>query len=49
MLVLWRRGVVVVTTAQVHSTKSELRFSADLNPDRGMSEIGDGENGPGWK
>ena len=25
-MVSWRRGVVVITTAQLHSTKSELRF-----------------------
>ena len=26
--ILWRRGVVVITTAQLHSSKSELRFCA---------------------
>ena len=41
---LWLRGVVVVTTAQLHSTKPELRFCADSNPARGVSEIHDGEN-----
>ena len=25
---VWRRGVVVITTAQLHSTKPELRFGA---------------------
>ena len=40
----WRRGVVVITTAQLHSTKPELRFCAGSNPARGMSEIGDGED-----
>ena len=40
----WRRGVVVITTAQLHSTKPELRFYAGLNPARGVSEIRDGEN-----
>ena len=25
---LWRRGVVLITTAQLHSTKLELRFCA---------------------
>ena len=40
----WRRGIVVTTTAQVHSTKSELRFCAGSNPACGMSEIRDGED-----
>ena len=40
----WRRGVVRITTAQLHSTKSELRSCAGLNPARGMSEIRDGED-----
>ena len=40
----WRRGVVVITTAQLHSTKPELRFCADSNPARGVSEIRDGED-----
>ena len=26
---IWRRGVVIITTAQLHSTKSELRFCAN--------------------
>ena len=34
-----RRGVVVITTAQLHSTKPELRFCAGSNPARGVSEI----------
>ena len=38
---LWHRGVVVITTAQLHSTKPELRFS---NPVRGGLEIRDGED-----
>ena len=37
--VLWRRGVVVITTAQLHSRKPELRFCAGSNPTRGVSEI----------
>ena len=41
---VWRRGVVVITTAQLHSTKPELRFRAASNPARGMSEIRDGED-----
>ena len=39
-----RRDVVVITTAQLHSTKSELRFCAGSNPARGVSEISDGED-----
>ena len=41
---MWRRGVVVITTAQLHSTKPELRFSAGSNPARGVSEIRYGED-----
>ena len=41
---LWRRGVVVITTAQLHSTKPELRFCAGSNPARGVLEIHDGED-----
>ena len=37
-------GVVVITTAQLHSTKPELRFCAGSNPARDMSEICDGED-----
>ena len=37
----WRRGVVVIATAQLHSTKPELRFSAGSSPARGVSEIRD--------
>ena len=35
---------VVIATAQLHSTNTELRFCAGSNPARGMSEIRDGEN-----
>ena len=38
------RGAVVITSAQLHSTKYELRFCAGSNPARGVSEICDGEN-----
>ena len=31
-----RRGVVVITTAQLHSTKPELTFCAGSNPARGV-------------
>ena len=38
------RGVVVVTTAQLHSTKPKLRFCAGSNPAHAVSEIRDGED-----
>ena len=41
---IWCRGVVVITAAQLHSTKPELRFCAGSNPTCGVSEIGDGED-----
>ena len=41
---LWRSDVVVTTTAQLHSTKSELKFWGGSNPARGMSDICDGED-----
>ena len=41
---LWRRGVVVVTTAQLHSTKPELKCCSGSNPARGVSETRDGED-----
>ena len=41
---MWRCGVVVITTAQLHSTKPELRFCAGSNPARGVSKIRDGED-----
>ena len=37
-------SVVVVTTAQLHSTKPKLRFYAGSNPACGVSEICDGED-----
>ena len=40
----WRRGAVVITTAQLHSTEPELKFCAGSNPARGVSEIRDGED-----
>ena len=33
-LLMWRLGVAVITTAQLHSTKPELRFCAGSNPAR---------------
>ena len=44
VMVMWHHDVVVVTTAQLHSTKPELRFGAGSNPPRGVSEFGNGEN-----
>ena len=41
--VLWGRGAVVITTAQLHSTKPELRLCGGLNSARKVSEIRDGE------
>ena len=41
---LWRRCVVAITTAKLHSTKPELRFCAGSNPARGGLEIRDGED-----
>ena len=43
---------LVITTAELHSTKPELRFCAGSNSARSVSEIcGDeiSHNGPGWK
>ena len=37
-------GAVVITAAQLHSSKSELRLCASLNPARGVSETHDGED-----
>ena len=39
-----RRGVVVITTAQLHSTKPELRSCAGSNPACNMLEIRNGED-----
>ena len=41
---LWHCGVVVITTAQLHSTKPELRFYAGSYPACSMSEIRNGED-----
>ena len=35
----WGHGVIVITTAQLHSTKPELESCAGSNPACGMSEI----------
>ena len=41
---VWRHGVVVITTAQLHSTKPELRFHAGSNPACDVLGIRDGED-----
>ena len=38
------RGVGVITTAELHSTKPEFRFCAGSNSACGVSEIRDGED-----
>ena len=43
-MALWRRGVVVITTAQLHSSKPEHRWCAGSNPSRGVSDIRDSED-----
>ena len=40
----WCRGVVVITTARLHSTKPEIRFCTGSNPAHGVLEIRDGED-----
>ena len=40
----WRRGVVVMTTAQLQSTKAELGLCARSNPACGVLEICDGDD-----
>ena len=48
-LELWHAVVHwLITTAQLHSTKPELRFYADSNPARGVPEIRDGEDPWQW-
>ena len=42
--IMWRRGVVVIATAQLHSTELELRYCARSNPARDVPEIRDGED-----
>ena len=38
------RGVVVITNAQLHATKFELKLCRGSNPSPGVSEIWDGED-----
>ena len=40
----WCHGVVVITTAQIHSSKPELRFCKGSKPACSVSEIWDGED-----
>ena len=47
-MVHWRCGVVIITTAQLHITKPELRLSKGSNPARGVSEIRDAEDLLKW-
>ena len=39
MFLTQQTGVMVISTAQLHSTKPELRFCAGSNTARGVSEI----------
>ena len=39
-----RRGVVVITAAQLHSTKPELSLCTGSKPPRDVSEIRDGKD-----
>ena len=45
---MWCHGAVVITTAQLHSTKPELRFCAGSNPACDMSAICDVEDHGQW-
>ena len=42
---LWRRGVAVLATAQLYSSKSELRLCAGSNSTRGVTELLEIRNG----
>ena len=44
VIVITTAGVVVITTAKLHSTKPKLRFYAGSNPARDVSEILSGED-----
>ena len=41
---LWRRGVAVIATERLHSSKLESRFWPGSNPVRDVSEIRDDED-----
>ena len=40
MSLKWRRGVLVINTEQLHSTRPKLRFGAGSKRVRSVSEIG---------
>ena len=44
MVVMWRRGVVVIITAKLQATKPALRFGAGSNAAGGVSENCDGKD-----
>ena len=44
LLITWGVVCSVITTAQIYSTKPELRSSTGSNPARGVLEIHDGED-----
>ena len=46
-MIQWRCGVVIISTAQLHSTKPELSPELSSSPARGVSGVSD--NDPGWK
>ena len=45
---VWFCGVVIITTAQLHSIKPELRFCTGSNPACEMLEVRDGEDFWQW-
>ena len=51
---LWRRGVLVITTEKLHFTKPVLRFCPGSNLALGVLDgkcamVRTYDNGPGWK
>ena len=42
-VVPWCRGVVLITTTQLHPSKPKLKFCAGSYPARGLPKIRDGE------
>ena len=40
----WCHGAVVISTAQLHSSKPEVKFCAGSNPASSKSKIRDGED-----
>ena len=45
----WNRGVMVVTTAQLHSTKPELKFCAGSVACQRFAMLRISDSGPSWK